>query len=119
MRGQNGEIERNTAFTDTDASGDVKLELYVNNANDEIVLNENIYKSTGNGELRFKFYEYKDGGFEQCSSEYRIVYGEGSDSSSEDEDTNTYYQDNNTITAAELERQTGHYTRYMDIVEGD
>ncbi len=116
---KNGEIERNTAFTDTDASGDVKLELYVNNANDEIVLNENIYKSTGNGELRFKFYEYKDGGFEQCSSEYRIVYGEGSDSSSEDEDTNTYYQDNNTITAAELERQTGHYTRYMDIVEGD
>lgn len=116
---KNGEIERNTAFTDTDASGDVKLELYVNNANDEIVLNENIYKSTGNGELRFKFYEYKDGSFEQCSSEYRIVYGEGSDSSSEDEDTNTYYQDNNTITAAELERQTGHYTRYMDIVEGD
>ncbi len=116
---KNGEIERNTAFTDTDASGDVKLELYVNNANDEIVLNENIYKSTGNGELRFKFYEYKDGGFEQCSSEYRIVYGEGSDSSSEDEDTNTYYQDNNTITAVELERQTGHYTRYMDIVEGD
>ena len=116
---KNGEIERNTAFTDTNASGDVKLELYVNNANDEIVLNENIYKSTGNGELRFKFYEYKDGSFEQCSSEYRIVYGEGSDSSSEDEDTNTYYQDNNTITAAELERQTGHYTRYMDIVEGD
>lgn len=123
---KNGEIQRDTAFNDSVSSGEVNLELYVNNADDRIVLSENNYLSSGNGELRFKFYEYKDGSFEQCSSDYRIVYGEdsdssgsSSDSSDSEDDSNTYYQDNNVITKAEFERQTGHYTRYMEIEEGD
>lgn len=117
---KNGEIERNTAFTDSESSGELSLELYVNNADDQIVLSKSSYLSSGSGELRFCFYEYNEGSFEQCSSEYRIVYGEDSTGSGDDEeDTNTYYQDNNNITRAEFERQTGHYSRYMELQDGE
>lgn len=91
------------AFTDTVSSGDVELQLFVNNANDEIILNENIELSGSSQAIQFSFYSYKDGSFEPCSSEYKVVNGTNKQ----------YYQDGNSITQAEFERQTGHFSRYM------
>lgn len=101
---KNGEIERiSGAFTDTVKSGDVTLQLFVNNANDEIVLSESCDINGTTQSLVFSFYSYKDGKFESCSSEYKIVKGT----------KNMYYQDDNSITQSEFERQTGHYGQYM------
>lgn len=103
---KNGEVERiSAAFSDTVSSGDVEMQVYVNNAGDEIVLSEN--NEIGSGTLIFEFFNYKDGKFESCSSEYKIVSGTN----------NSYYQDGNNITQAEFERQTGHYSKYMDFKE--
>lgn len=102
----NGEVERiSAAFSDTVSSGDVEMQVFVNNAGDEIVLSEN--NETGGKTLIFEFFEYKNGKFESCSSEYKIVSGT----------KNSYYQDGNNITQAEFERQTGHYSKYMDFKE--
>lgn len=98
---KNGEIERiSGAFTDTVSSGNVNLELFVNNANDEIVLCKNNESSSV---VVFQFFSYEDNKFEENSSKYKIVTGS----------TNQYYQDNNTVTQAEFERQTGHYSKYL------
>lgn len=103
---KNGEVERiSAAFSDTVSSGNVEMQVYVNNAGDEIVLSEN--NEIGSGTLIFEFFNYKDGKFESCSSEYKIVSGTN----------NSYYQDGNNITQAEFERQTGHYSKYMDFKE--
>lgn len=103
---KNGEVERiSAAFSDTVSSGDIEMQVYVNNAGDEIVLSEN--NEIGSGTLIFEFFNYKDGKFESCSSEYKIVSGTN----------NSYYQDGNNITQAEFERQTGHYSKYMDFKE--
>ncbi len=118
---KNSKIERTTAFSDSKNSGDVDIEVFVNNANDKIVISENNYIYTAHGTLKFAFYEYENGKYKKRSSDYQVVYGsepsngssssDGGSSSSGSE--NLYYQDGNKITKAEFERQTGHYSKYM------
>ncbi len=109
---KNGEVERTTAFSDSSSSGETDIQVFVNNASDRIVISENnfSYSSGAKGTLKFAFYEYDGEKFEKSSSDYRVEYAE-------DDDDNKYYQDNNAIDKAEFERQTGHYSKYMDFAE--
>lgn len=102
---KNGTVERiSGAFSETFKSGDVELQMYINNATDKPVLSANRYLYGSAESLEFSFFEYKSGKFESCSSVYKIVKG----------NKNSYYQDGNSITQAEFERQTGHYSKYME-----
>lgn len=101
---KNGKIERiSGAYCETLKVGDIDIQVYINNANDEPVLSVNNYVSGSSESLEFCFYSYKDGKFEPCSSKYKIVNGS----------KKAYYQDGNSITEAEFGRQTGHYSKYM------
>ncbi len=109
---KNGKVERTTAFSASSSSGDTDIQVFVNNASDRIVISENnfSYSSGAKGTLKFAFYEYDGENFEKSSSDYRVEYAQ-------DDDDNKYYQDNNAIDKAEFERQTGHYSKYMDFAE--
>ncbi|MGN1112210.1 MAG: Ig domain-containing protein [Acutalibacteraceae bacterium] len=102
---KNGTIERiSGAYSETKKSGDVELQLYINNATDKPVLSVSNHLYGSAESLEFSFCEYKDGRFESSGSVYKIVKG----------NKNSYYQDGNSITQAEFERQTGHYSKYME-----
>lgn len=102
---RNGTVERiSGAFAASLKGGDVDVQVFINNANDEPVLSANNYISGSSESLEFSFYQYKAGKFESCSSTYKIVNGS----------KKSYYQDGNSITQAEFERQTGHYSKYLE-----
>ncbi|MCQ4022192.1 MULTISPECIES: Ig-like domain-containing protein [unclassified Ruminococcus] len=102
---KNGSVERvSGAFSDTLKYGDIELAVFVNNANDELILSVSNHSYSSNESLEFSFYQYKKEKFESCSSKYKIVKGNNT----------SYYQDGNSITKAEFERQTGHYSKYME-----